>query len=839
MSLDKLAVIFLIIIIPISVVLTKYTDTQTETLKKQLEYDQKLESSTVDAIKAYQLNAFNEDTSNNEQIQMRNISASANAFFTSLSRNLEYNKQELQDYVPALVFTMYDGYYMYSKFTNTLADGDYATPEKANQINSDNRAAGINSQEVKPSTYQNGELLYGICPFVSYSCRYKDEPKAGDDFVISYTLDNYITIQGIVNGMQVNESGYLISGIQEIDSNTLEYNGIEITSEPILTEYIGSNTIGSKEYKYHKINGVKWYYDDTKGQWFQIINGKQIYDISKNLDTDNDNSAFYYYKEAKEFTEKVLGNGTNQFNLSGLKVKNATDGNNSGGSDKFLKGSNEDEKIFDANNIEEPASNFNQHRLAVIRYTIEKNLSIAIKNYNHFKYNGHEVYTDFQMPELKETEWDKIMNNITLISFLQGMPIGSKLYSGCAVVSNNKNDEVVSESSIYIANKFTNQYYMPTYRINNSEVNDFSNSNDVQGVLNLDLERRALEPLQGDNTVGTNYYYPKLYYANYNSITNPIRNANINSETTDDNLNYAYNGNIYKYMSEKANPNIAKAYFTALGRERYSKYLLSNTVNVTNRINNYQGTIVAVLDGDINGDEMTDEKDLKMLQQYLNGWIDLDDKQKAEADLNQDGKINMKDVVALQRLIEENKVTIGDINNDEEINDIDVELLQQYLNKVIGFDNYQKKAADVNEDGKVNMKDLVALQRLIEENKVIIGDVNRDKEIDDNDVTLLQKYLVGEASLDDKQQEAADVNEDGKINMKDLVALQRLIYVNNAITGDTDEDGDVDENDLTVLRQYLNHWLDFNEYQMKAADIYEDGKVNMKDLVALQRLLND
>ena len=84
-------------------------------------------------------------------------------------------------------------------------------------------------------------------------------------------------------------------------------------------------------------------------------------------------------------------------------------------------------KIFDNNkSIEDPDSNFNQQRLDVIRYSIEKNLSIAIANYNN--YSG--ITADFRMPELKEDEWDKIVNNVSIISFLQGINIGGKIYNG-------------------------------------------------------------------------------------------------------------------------------------------------------------------------------------------------------------------------------------------------------------------------------------------------------------------------------------------------------------------------------------------------------------------------
>ena len=57
-----------------------------------------------------------------------------------------------------------------------------------------------------------------------------------------------------------------------------------------------------------------------------------------------------------------------------------------------------DYEIFKYNDngvaIEEPNSNFNQHRLQVIRYSIEKNLSIAIANYNGY---STQTSTNFRM----------------------------------------------------------------------------------------------------------------------------------------------------------------------------------------------------------------------------------------------------------------------------------------------------------------------------------------------------------------------------------------------------------------------------------------------------------
>ena len=200
-------------------------------------------------------------------------------------------------------------------------------------------------------------------------------------------------------------------------------------------------------------------------------------------------------------------------------------------------------KIFNFSNIESEDSDFNTHRRDVIKYSIERNLSIAISNYNN--YSGASV--NFQMPKLKETDWDVIMDNISIISFLQGLSIGGKIYNGYSVISNTKNSDVVAEDSIYIKDSYN-------YLCNVAE--NGLNSNAVIGIYNINLERKSGESSSGS----TQYYYPIIGDFSYDSI---VEQNNINDK---------YNGNIYNYLALAENKNLAKVYYTALARERYGMY---------------------------------------------------------------------------------------------------------------------------------------------------------------------------------------------------------------------------------------------------------------------------
>lgn len=231
----------------------------------QTSYDTKLNNATYDALKAFQLNTINSSTSDITNSKIRDIEASVNTFFNSVASNFNmagYNQNILKEYVPALVYTMYDGYYIYSAFTNTLSDSDYDTN----------------------STYQNGDKISGLKPYIHYSCRYK---KGNIDVVITYSLDNFITVQGTdKNGNGINISGYLVSNVSNIEYDDngyaikVTYRGIEIGPEDLAKEYIGPNNNPNNEYEYIKVNGSKYYkYKpeiDGKSGWFTILNGEKV-----------------------------------------------------------------------------------------------------------------------------------------------------------------------------------------------------------------------------------------------------------------------------------------------------------------------------------------------------------------------------------------------------------------------------------------------------------------------------------------------------------------------------------------------------------------------------------
>jgi len=627
MRIQDLAIIFIIIILPISIVLGAYTQMQISTISLQTEYDMKLIAATSDAIKAFQINTANSSTSDIANSKIRDIEASVSTFKASIKSVFGmngYSEDEMNEYIPALVYTMYDGFYIYSRFNNQ--NYLYEVDENGNVTNN--------------PLDKNGENVFGLKPYISYSVKYN--PNSDLDIVITYSLDNYISIKGMVKvdgeKQYWDKSGYLIDGIKKDASGKITYNGVEIDKNVVLSEDLPA--IGSLEkgtYKYVRYNGTKYYLDERNARVIYFLNGNLMeinptsdYDkykdmiekgeslseelpqigtlargnykyivyngtkyylderntriiyflngnlmeikpkLDENIESsykkyenmiENGESAYKFYDEANKFTQSVKNV------LANLTNKDAQDFiiNSNGETIQTTVFSDETEyKIFDFNsdsskpekNIECRSSNFNQHRLAVIKNKIRTNLAIAITNFNS-AYN-----IEFQMPELTEEDWAKAMNNISLISFIQGIDIGGKTYNGYTIIKNSESKEVVREENIYILgndgfyHRIGDKYLLEANNIGgNSEYN--SNVN-ASGRLNLDFNKQRAYTEDGS----TVYYYPiSKYYASYNSIVN----QNYWDKDYDN-----YN-DIYAYVATK-NVNLRKAFYMALGRERYGMY---------------------------------------------------------------------------------------------------------------------------------------------------------------------------------------------------------------------------------------------------------------------------
>lgn len=553
MKLQHLAVIFVIIIIPISLVLSMYINNQIKTINYQSDYTSKLLDSTYDGIKAFQLNTANNSYSSIGNSKIRDIEAAINTFYASLATNFGssgYTKEDLQHYTPALVFNLYDGYYIYSNNYNTQTDN-----------------------------YE-----YGLKPFIYYSCRYKSG--SSFDFVVNYTLDNTITVIGTVRGNYVTKTGHLITTEDSISPEreiltenltTLNNPGRDTTRTETSYQYIIYNN--QKIYKENGINASTpdrqrfFYYTSAYSK--EYINSlEDLSNLNAHLDSNFNfysDSAIKYYEEAQEFTNWV------KTNLGSITVANAVD--NDGNAITNWASDLGNEKIFDISSNNNPLksnSSFNEHRRNVIRKSIETNLISAIANYNNHSIIGYE----FATPELGEEEWDKIENNISLTTFMQGLSIGGKIYNNYCVVSNDSNQETVGNNSIYIIDS-TGTYHKPGCKTLVQAIN--SGSVTLQGAYSSsDFKRKTVSLTGADANAGSQltgtdtdlyaFFYPqvsKTYSSSSTACYNCIVTAS-DTYSTDDIIADTVKDTNGSKVNISA---VRKMYLTALARTRYDLYM--------------------------------------------------------------------------------------------------------------------------------------------------------------------------------------------------------------------------------------------------------------------------
>ena len=552
MKIQYLAVIFIIIIMPIIMVFSEFLGTQINIIKTEESYDAKLLNSTYDCIKALQLNTINSSIYTPDS-RVSNIEAAVNTFYNSLTTSFKYEgnyAEVMKEYIPAVVFTMYDGYYIYSPFENQLTN--------------------VKSDDVD-SQYTNGRILSGLKPYVSYTGNYS---KDGKNYMITYTMDNYIIVDVFDDtGNHETHEGYLINGIEKNgdgDNATYTYDGITFTKNntEILKEFLGNDF-----FFYTIKDGTKYYYNGShkngnydpnaedesifyideqryahvqyKNQGIRKKEFKEYYD-----EIFNNDYAYNYYKEAFDFTKWVNDN------LSGLTIANIKKESQSYAEYKFAEVGN----IFEGN-IQDSDSNFNAHRADLIRAIISTNLPPAISGFGKF---SKATNTEFLMPKISETDWELLENNICVATFLQGMKVGDKTYNNYAVVPNNFNKEYVDENDIYILKK-DNTYTKPNdSALDTDSIQNKGSLGFEPGVLKINFERRQNINDEYFNPVSVNENTP--YLLSYSSLAGT---GDLNSLSTID---------MYKYMrslTDEKYDNLKKAYYTALGRERYGSYKVS------------------------------------------------------------------------------------------------------------------------------------------------------------------------------------------------------------------------------------------------------------------------
>lgn len=630
MKLQNMTVIFIIIMIPIILVVSYYIGLQINTITMQKNYTVKLQTAAKDSIQALEINTveWNSASSNLADSKRRDVLASINTFTTSLANSMGIGgagKGRIQTYIPAIVYTMYDGYYIYS--ASLMKDQD-TDKDGLTQFNADGTIKS------NGKSYQ-----YILKPYSPYSARYANE-NGNVDVTVNYTLDNYIRVYGTVGGKYQTKEGYLVvcdnnAGVR-VNKNGGSISGItyrgatikpEALTEQVYTDegvkeypYIydqydnklywdGSNYFSVDKYnkkvylqnalpegdagfsitnRFRKISipmydnredewtvqkvfqilnpggGYKFYYENQSGAFVEFTSVENI-DGSDNkklagveVEKDKDFSAINYCVESYVFTKWVTknlgsitlgdmqistGNSINSLkNITSAEQQYYGQYNNVDDSAKIFEIS-EDNNPDPENDTAYAESVLAQHKKDIIINTIEKNLSQATEQAKKMNPNY-----EYRLPQLSYDEWEQALSNISIIAFMQGMPIGLKYYNNYAIATSTLNKEFVDPDELYFAGK-DDQYY-------HQRQCEQATGSDYVGYRSIDYVAKSYE--KSDNgTTSTKYYYP---HANSTNSELECYYCLVNRSTYKN--NGRWKGNLlYKNWSD--------SYYNALARERY------------------------------------------------------------------------------------------------------------------------------------------------------------------------------------------------------------------------------------------------------------------------------
>lgn len=695
MKLQNMTVIFIIIMIPIIIVTSYYIGLQIKTITMQKDYTVKLQTAAKDSIQALEINTveWNSASSNLADSKRRDVLASINTFTTSLANNMGIGgagKGRIQTYIPAIVYTMYDGYYIYSA---SLMKDQKTDNNGLTQFNADGT---IESSE---KSYQ-----YILKPYSPYSARYASE---SIDVTVNYTLDNYIRVYGTVDGEYQTKEGYLVvcdsnsnEGVNNVKNgriSEIKYRGAEIKPETLKENvyadgkegeypYIydqydnklywdGSNYFSVDKYnnkvylqdalpegdagfsitnRFRKISipvknrqnewtvqkvfqilnpggGFKFYYENESGAFVEFTAG----DVLGNVNKNEDYSAINYCVESYVFTQWVTKK-LSSITVSNIQSPTGGQYNNVDDSAKIFE-INKDNNPDPENDTAYAKSVLAQHKKDIIINTIEKNLSQATAQAQAMNLNY-----EYRLPQLSYDEWEQALSNISIIAFMQGMPIGLKYYNNYAIVTSTLNKEFVDPDELYFAGT-DDQYY------HQRQCEQAKGSNYV-GYRSIDYVAKSYE--KSDNgTTSTKYYYP---HANSTNSELECYYCLVNRSTYK-------TGNKEKEWNNSPYNSWTDSYYNALARERYMQldepgtYKPNVTVEKTASASSveYGGTVTYIITIKNNGivEDTVNLLDFWDEEDFDSGTIKIDydktnlgvviDKNKTILDRNSDNTIRM------------------------------------------------------------------------------------------------------------------------------------------------------------------------------------------------------
>ena len=423
MKIQHWAIIFIIIILPFSVIARNTIQKKAALLKDETKYNNIVDNATYDAVNQLMELSNLDMEGKNLPISRGVANATIDRFFNTLAVNfnlpiiksstddsISSAKSYFAQYIPAIVIVGYDGLYVYS----------YEENDKGYE--------------------------YVLKPKIPYAYQYKTE--TGINLTINFTLDNYVKIYfpyGTKFSQGLPDADGYTGGVNYIEGYVGEF--LDYDNDGIDDWH---NSYDPATYKCSP-NENNTYNDDDDpfnilklGNYYGAIsnnaNDRMNY-IMRQLPTSTKNLSYILaelYLNSAGSMKTLMGEtlksfGYNLGDFSGIGETPYTDLNGIPGYRRtnlkkiHLDSINKDYIFDDEGNIIQEASSFHQIRRETIIGTIQEVLKQEFNEHNRFTELMGITY-DFAIPDIGRDQWNNTVDDVSILAFIQGIPMGYDSY---------------------------------------------------------------------------------------------------------------------------------------------------------------------------------------------------------------------------------------------------------------------------------------------------------------------------------------------------------------------------------------------------------------------------
>lgn len=360
-------IIFILIVVPFSLVCRNIINTRFLALKDEVRINNAIDTATHDAVDLL-VEIAEINGGKNIELNPDICEAAIEQFFNTMSvnYNMPYNegsKEYLCAYIPAIIIVGYNGFYIYS--AEETSDG----------------------------------VEHVLKPKIPYS--YEDE----NGNVINFTLGNEMSIY--------------VDYLDKIYSGEFTFNLNDSTAYDAVDEIYEGFTLDDLQY------------------------------VTTDL-------SYILYREKNARAEEIFA-----------------------GDDFLLEGNPLEDYTYDANGVLiGEASPFHQKRREVITNLIVSALTEEVTQHNSYAQLLGVNYT-FNVPDVSKSEWIHAIDDVSILSFIQGIPVGTNQYYNNYALGGSR---ITRGSYIYVTEKEGNRYYHKescTEILNDSGELDYSKIKDM------------------------------------------------------------------------------------------------------------------------------------------------------------------------------------------------------------------------------------------------------------------------------------------------------------------------------------------------------------------------